>query len=199
MRMKTIIVGGAAIAMLAVYFQADNIFGSDDEAGDHHRAKVSISVDGDSQDVVRVLSDNDADVAIVASSDPGKLAIKLPGGFEAKLPMPQSIAKGSKFDIDGVGLYPGAAVETINVNADTRRSGDKSGDKAVVVLGFAAPASADTVADWYEGQFKAKNIAVSRKADLLTGLTDDGNSFALLLTDVAGGRSKGEVTIHDRK
>ena len=198
MRMKTIFVGGAAIIMLALYFGADNFFESDDATIDRHRAKISMSVDGDSKDAAPVLSDADADVAIVASSDPGKLAIKLPGGFEAKLPMPDSIANGSKFDIDGVGLYPGATVETINVNADTRQSGDKSADKAVVVLGFAAPANAASVAGWYERQFKAKKIVIGRKGNLLTGKTDDGDTFALLLTDIAGGRSKGQVTLHDR-
>ena len=198
MRTKTIVVGGAAIAMLALYFQADNIFDSGDVVGDRNRAKVSIAVDGDSKDAARVMSDADADVAIVASSDPGKLAIRLPGGFEAKVPMPASIANGSKFDIDGVGLYPGATVDTINVNADTGRSGDKSVDKAVIVLGFAAPANAASVAGWYEGQFREKDIAVSRKGNLLTGKTDGGDRFALLLTDIAGGRSKGQVTIRNR-
>jgi hypothetical protein len=199
--MKTIIVGGAAIAMLALYFQADNIFDSDDNDPDAHKARVSIAIDGDSKDVARVTGDTDAagdtDVAIVASSDPGKLAIKLPGGFEAKMPMPDGITDDNKFDIDGVGLYPGATVDTINVNADKRD--DASGDKAVVVIGFAAPASAETVAGWYEGQFRAKNIAVRRKGTLLTGKTEDGNDFALLLSDIAGGKARGQLTIHDRK
>jgi len=197
MRMKTILVGGAAAAMLALYFQADNFFDSDDQDPDAGKAKVSVVIDGDSKDVRRVMRDAEADVAIVASSDPGKLAIKLPGGFEAKLPMPDSIAEDSKFDIDGVGLYPGARVDTINVNAD--KKGDPSGDKAVVVLGFAAPASAETVAGWYEGQFQAKDIAVRRKGTLLTGKTDDGDDFALLLSDAAGGKARGQLTIHDRK
>jgi hypothetical protein len=197
MRMKTIVVGGAAIAMLALYFQADNIFDSDDNDSDAHKAKVSVVIDGDSKDVARVLSDAEADVAIVAASDPGKMAIKLPGGFEAKLPMPDSIAEDSKFDIDGVGLYPGARVDTINVNAD--KGDNASGDKAVVVIGFAAPASAETVAGWYEGQFQAKDITVRRKGTLLTGKTDEGNDFALLLSDVAGGKARGQLTIHDRK
>jgi hypothetical protein len=195
MRMKTILIGGAALVALGLYFQADNFFESDDH--DEHKAKVSISVDGDSKDVARVMSDADADVAIVASSDPGKLAIKLPGGFEAKLPMPDSIAEDSKFDIDGVGLYPGARVDTINVDAD--RKDAATDDKAVVVLGFAAPASADTVAGWYEGQFQAKDIPVRRKGTLLTGKTDDGDDFALLISDIAGGKARGQLTIHDKK
>ncbi len=195
MRMKTILVGGAAAAALALYFGAGEFFESDDN--DAHKAKVSISIDGDSKDVAKVLSDAEADVAIVAASDPGKMAIKLPGGFEAKLPMPDSIAEDSKFDIDGVGLYPGARVDTINVDAD--KKGDASGDKAVVVLGFAAPASAASVAGWYEGQFAAKDIGVRRKGNLLTGKTDEGNDFALLLSDVAGGKARGQLTIHDRK
>ncbi len=195
MRMKTILVGGAAAAMLALYFQADNLFDSNDSDSDAHKARVSVVIDGDSKEIGRVGSDVDA--AIVAASDPGKLAIKLPGGFEAKLPMPDSIAEDSKFDIDGVGLYPGARVDTINVDAD--KKGHASGDKAVVVLGFAAPASAETVAGWYEGQFQAKNISVNRKGTLLTGKTEDGDDFALLLSAVAGGKARGQLTIHDRK
>ena len=195
MRMKTILVGGAAAAMLALYFGADNFFGSDDADPDAGKAKVNVVIDGDSKEIGK--SGTAVDVAIVAASNPGKLAIKLPGGFEAKLPMPDSITDDSKFDIDGVGLYPGARVDTINVDAD--RKGDASGDKAVVVLGFAAPASAETVAGWYEGQFQARNISVNRKGKLLTGKTDDGNGFALLLSDVAGGKARGQLTIHDRK
>lgn len=195
MRMKTILVGGAAAAMLALYFQADNFFESDDQDPDAGKARVSVVIDGDSKEIGKL--GTDADVAIVAASDPGKLAIKLPGGFEAKLPMPDSIAEDSKFDIDGVGLYPGGRVDTINVDAD--RKGDASGDKAVVVLGFSAPASAETVAGWYEGQFAAKDISANRKGTLLTGKTADGNGFALLLSDVAGGKARGQLTIHDRK
>jgi hypothetical protein len=196
MRAKTILVGGAAAVLLALYFGAGSWFDSDD-AGDHHKAKVSIAIDGDNKTVTKVAEIDGSDVAIVAGTDPGKLAIKLPGGFEAKLPMPDSIAQDSKFNIDGVGLYPGARVDTINVNAD--RKDDPSGDKAVVVLGFAAPASAETVAGWYEGQFQAKDITVRRKGTLLTGKTDDGDDFALLLGDIAGGKARGQLTIHNRK
>ena len=198
MRMKTILVGGAAAAALALYFGADNLFEPDRRDPDGRKAKVSVVIDGDSKDIGRL--GTDGDVAVVAASDPGKLAIKLPGGFEAKLPMPDGIAEDSKFDINGVGLYPGARVDTINVDAD--KKGDASGDKAVVVLGFAAPASAETVAGWYEGQFRARNISVNRTGTLLTGKTDKtdtGNEFALLLSDVAGGKARGQLTIHDRK
>ncbi|MFZ4689317.1 MAG: hypothetical protein ACOYLS_08770 [Polymorphobacter sp.] len=132
-------------------------------------------------------------VNIEGDSETGKFEIKLPGGLEAKVKVPDGMTDGAKFDIDGVGLYPGAKVGSVKVNAQDR----KTTKRAVVEIGFAAPADAAVVADWYQGQFEAKKIAISRTGETISGKTEDGDDFTLALKQAAPGNAKGVLTIID--
>ncbi|WP_426165713.1 hypothetical protein [Sandarakinorhabdus sp. DWP1-3-1] len=125
----------------------------------------------------------------------GRMELKLPGGFEAKINVPGGMSDMTKFDIDGVGLYPGAKVRSIKVNAQ----GKDSEQAATVEMGFRAPADAAAVADWYQNQFEAKKIAVSRSGETLTGKTDGGDDFTLALAARGEGGSQGTLTIRDVK
>ena len=130
-------------------------------------------------------------VNIDGDTESGKFEIKLSGGLEAKVKIPEGMAGKSKFDIDGVGLYPGAKIGSIKVRAI-----DKGGDShATVEMGFAAPADAAAVADWYEQQFAAKKVTVARSGDTLTGKTRDGDNFTLALAAAETGKAKGTLTI----
>lgn len=136
-----------------------------------------------------------ASISIDADSDTGKMALKLPGGFAANFNVPGGLPDKGHFDIDGVGLYPGAKVSTIDVDASDRNDAHD----AVVVLGFTAPSDAAAVADWYQGQFEAKKVAVARKGETLTGKTEDGNDFTLALAPGAAGKALGTLTIRDTR
>lgn len=142
-------------------------------------------------------SDN-KQVVIEADSDTGKLAMQLPGGIEADLKLPPAMAAKmageSKFDIDGVGTYPGATVKTMKVQA-TEKGADK---RAVVDISFAAPDAPAKVADWYEKAFADKGRSVTRAGDVLTGTTEDGNPFTLTISPAATG-STGQIRIVDTK
>ena len=75
-------------------------------------------------------------ITIDGDTDSDKLAVRLPGGIEAKVNLPGGMVNVGRFDIDGVGLYPGAKVHSVDVNAaDAART-----DSAVLKIGFAAPA-----------------------------------------------------------
>ena len=100
-----------------------------------------------------------------------------------------------KFDINGVGLFPGARVRSININAADRRDTRT----AVVKIGFTAPGDAAAVADWYQQQFDAKGTKVARSGETLTGTTDDGDAFSLAIEAAGAGASKGLLTITDTK
>ncbi|WP_447758506.1 hypothetical protein [Sphingopyxis fribergensis] len=96
----------------------------------------------------------------------------------------------SDFDIDGVKLYPGSKVTTVNVDAN-----DKNGaDKAVVKLGFTSPAAPTKAADWMAGEFAKKGVKVTRSGDTLAGKDKDGADFTINFGP-DGATAKGEVVI----
>lgn len=94
------------------------------------------------------------------------------------------------FDIDGVKLYPGSHVTTVNVDAN-----DKGGaQKAEVKLGFTSPAAPAKAADWMAGEFAKKGVKISRTGDTLAGKDKDGSDFTIKFGP-DGANSKGEVLI----
>ena len=142
--------------------------------------KVSISIDSDAK-------------ATAADGESSKLELNLPGGIEAKINLPDGIGESGKFDIDGIGLYPGAVVRSVKVNA----SEAAATKRAEVQIGFTAPADAAVVADWYQQAFEAKNRAVTRSGETLSGKDADGDDFTIVLTGAGAGKAKGLVTIVD--
>ena len=108
--------------------------------------------------------------------------------------MPEGLGDASKIDIDGVGLYPGAKVRSVKVNAS-----DTATKRAVVQIGFTAPGDAAAVADWYQQQFDAKTMKVTRNGETLTGKTEDGDDFTVALTAAGAGQANGLVTLVNAK
>ena len=111
------------------------------------KAEVTVNADGDG-----------GNVRITAGKDGGKVSIDGDhGSMSFKLPDFANIDVDSDFDIDGVTLYPGSKIASIDVNAS-----DKGGaDKAAVRLGFTSPAAPAKAADWMAGEFAKKNIQLT--------------------------------------
>jgi hypothetical protein len=177
MRPIILLLSVAALALAACNRHND----ADDDKG----AKLSIALAGDD----KADDAKKGSVTIDGDTDSGKFELKLPGGIEAKVRIPEGLAAKSKFDIDGVGLFPGAKVTNVNINA----GGD---DGAKVMIGFAAPGDAAAVADWYQRQFEAKQRSVQRSGATLSGKTEDGDDFTLAIAQAAAG-SRGVLTIVD--
>ncbi len=149
----------------------------------HEDGGVKVSING---------NDKEADAAWEKDDGDGKgvkLSLSLPGGFNAKLDVPGKMMGRGKFDIDGVGLYPGSKVNSVDVNAGV------SPKRAEVNIGFVAPADAAAVADWYQGQFDAKGVKTARSGDTFTGKSDDDDDFTLTLAAAGSGKSSGLLTI----
>lgn len=174
------------VVMLAAVILVLPACGNDSAEADGKGNSLRVSIDGEDT------AGGDATVDIAGDADSGKLELKLPGGLEIKTAMPKGVMHGSDFDIEGVGLYPGAKVASVNVNA---RAGKDNGN-AVVKLGFSSPGDAAAVADWYEQQFAAKKVAVTRNGETFSGKTDDGDDFTLAMTPADGG-TRGLLTIID--
>jgi len=129
------------------------------------------------------------DVAIERKE--GNLSVKIPG-ISANVNLPGGLLAKSDFDIDGVKLYPGAAVTSMKVDA---KSGDAQ--SSVVRIAYAAPGGAAEVRDWYVKAFAEKAIAIVRKGDGLTGKTSDGDTVTMTFAAAAGGKSTGTIDIVD--
>lgn len=158
----------------------------------------SVTIDLGSSDGERAsaaAADTDEDIVSIASgAGKGEVAINLPGGIGGKFKVPADIMSDARIDIDGVSLYPGAKVRTVNVRAN-KKDGQREG---TVRIGFDAPADAAAVADWYQQQLAAKQVKATRSGETLTGTTSDGDSFTLAMTAATEG-SRGELTIVDSK
>ncbi|KTE46562.1 MULTISPECIES: hypothetical protein [unclassified Sphingopyxis] len=129
----------------------------------------------------------------ISSSKDGGGKVKIGGdGVDIDIEVPDFVDFDvtGDFDIDGVKLYPGSQVTTVNVDAT-----DKNGaDKAVVKLGFISPAAPAKAADWMAGEFAKKSIKVTRTGDTLAGKDKDGADFTIKFGP-HGANSKGEVLI----
>ncbi|MGL5838887.1 MAG: hypothetical protein ACRCY3_10345 [Sphingorhabdus sp.] len=132
-------------------------------------------------------------VAISADGDTGKVGVKIPG-FDANVRLPKKLLDSSEFDIDGVKLYPGSTVETINVKADETAA---KGSQANVQIGFSSPAEPAKVADWLKGEFKKQSITIAGDTDTLTGKSKDGEAFTIELAAAEGGKTSGTVAIRE--
>jgi hypothetical protein len=136
-------------------------------------------------------NDNGA-VTVSANTQDGNVSVRVPGvSIDTKLP--KSMLTKSDFDIDGVKLFPGSKIETMDVNA-----GASKGAKATVDILFSAPAGVDTVRKHFVDGFAREEIAIKTYDGSLMGKTADGNDFAIDFFPVGATVTKGHVTITDR-
>jgi hypothetical protein len=159
--------------------------GAHEDKADHGDAtEVAVSTEGDAS--------SDGSVSVSASGAASSVSIKGDGvDINAKLPGLDMSDINADFDIDGVGLYPGSKVTNVNVNAT---STDGKEGKGTVKFGFTAPASADTVAAWYAGEFAKAGLKATRTGAKVSGSTKDGDPFTINISPDGTG-SKGEIEV----
>ena len=123
---------------------------------------------------INAKSESGKDVVINADGKTGAVRVQLPG-VNADLTLPKVMLDNADFDIDGVELYPGSNVRSLNVVAD--KSGGK--DAANVKVSFSAPAAPETVRDWFAKEFADNAMTVKTAGERLTGTTKDGDAFSI--------------------
>lgn len=141
---------------------------------------------------VDATTESGSKVEISADGKSGNVGVKVPG-FDANIRLPKKLLDDSNFDIDGVKLYPGSTVETVNVTANEQ----KGKHEADVRIGFSSPADPAKVAGWFKEQFAKQSITVSGNASGLSGTTKDGDAFTIELTSAEAGKTKGTVSIRE--
>jgi len=141
---------------------------------------------------VDATTESGSKVEISADGKSGNVGVKVPG-FDANIRLPKKLLDDSNFDIDGVKLYPGSTVETVNVTAN-----DQNGKHAADVrIGFSSPAEPAKVSGWFKEQFAKQSITVSGDASTLSGKTKDGDAFTIELASAEAGKTKGTVSIRE--
>ena len=150
--------------------------------GEEKKDKTEVSINA---------GDEHGGVQIKTGKDGGNIKIGGDGAaIDINIPDFVDLDIESDFDIDGVKLYPGSKVTTVNVDAN-----DKNGaDKAVVKLGFTSPAAPTKAADWMAGEFAKKGVKVTRTGDTLAGKDKDGADFTIKFGP-DGANAKGDVVI----
>lgn len=131
---------------------------------------------------VQITSNKDGDGRLKIGGDGASIDMKIPDFVDLDVE--------GDFDIDGVKLYPGSKVTSVNVDASDRNGADK----ATVQLGFTSPATPAKAADWMAGEFAKKGTKVARTGDVLAGKTRDGDDFKIDFGP-DGANAKGQVTI----
>ncbi len=133
------------------------------------------------------------DIRITADGETGKVSVNLPG-FDANVRLPKVMLKDSNFDIDGVKLYPGATVSSINIQ------GDKTGaaDNNHVQIVFSAPAEPKPVRDWFAKSFAEKAVEAKISGESLVGKTKDGTPFTMDFAAGKGGSTTGTIVLDDK-
>jgi len=146
--------------------------------GEHDGNSTSISFSG-----------NSSDGAVSGGIDSsGNLKINA-NGFKADLKLPKFSVVANNFKINGVNLYPGSTISSINVNGGQ----DEDKDPGKVRVAFTSPANAATVRDWLKERLGKAGFTLSADGAGLTGKTDDGKPFALKLSDQGANKSSGTI------
>lgn len=122
----------------------------------------------------------DGNVVASADGQTGRVSLKLPG-FSANVRLPRLNLDADDIDIDGVKLYPGSAVNGVDVKAG------KPGAEDRVEIRFTAPAAPAQVRDYFVSAFRDEGMTVAARGNGLAGTGRDGDPFSIDLTPEKGG------------
>ena len=115
--------------------------------------------------------------------DTGGIKVDLPG-LKGELKLPKIDLDADNFELNGVHLYPGSKIETIDIR----------GDQGGLKLRFDSPETPATVRDWFLERLEKAGFRLSADGDALVGTDDDGKPFRMELTPDGDG-AKGTIAI----
>lgn len=130
-------------------------------------------------------------IKIGGGGEDSKFSIKA-DGFSMEVDLPSITLDSEDFDMNNVDLYPGSQITGFDIE-------DAKGKGGKVQISFKAPAGADKLADWYAAQLSGKGFEVARDGANLSGKTDEGDPFALALTEISAQQTKGVLKFSESK
>jgi hypothetical protein len=134
-------------------------------------------------------TENGAATTISTDGKNGSMKIDVPG-FKADIAMPKLKLDAGDFEMNGVNLYPGSTITSMNIT-DGGNEGEGSGG---VTVRFAAPAAADVVRSWFGERLQQAGFKLTAAGNALSGTTDEGKPFRMELSP-NGKASDGTITI----
>lgn len=138
------------------------------------------------------INTSDSDGSVLAGFDGnGEAAIETPF-FKGKMKLPNVKLDASNFDMNGVHLYPGSTIGSVNITAKDKPNAAEDGH---VRVAFTSPASPTAVRDWFKAKLTAAGFTLTPEGNGLTGKTNEGEPFALDLVADGSDTAKGVITI----
>ena len=116
----------------------------------------------------------------------GEVKVDVPG-FSGQFKLPKIQLDATDFDLNGVRLYPGSTIDTVNVAT--------AGGDGGLRLAFTSPAGAEQVRAWFQERLGKAGFTLRQSGQGLTGTTDEKKPFRLELDDDGTGRAKGTIVL----
>ncbi|MBY0582459.1 MAG: hypothetical protein K2P68_06000 [Sphingomonas sp.] len=138
-------------------------------------------------------ADEDGNVVAGVDGKTGRVSVDTPV-FKGSLTLPKLHLDADNFDLNGVHLYPGSTISTMNI--DAHKKGEDNDDDGALVMTFDSPADPATVRDWFKTRLSAAGFTLTDAGNGLTGTTDEKKPFKLDLVPAAGGHAKGTIAIN---
>lgn len=147
--------------------------------------------DGNSTSISFSSNDSDGNSVTGGIDKDGNLKVDSTG-FKADIKLPSIKLDAGDFEMNGVHLYPGSAITSMNIDAHDKK-GEEGKNDGKVSVAFTSPATAATVRDWLKERLDKAGFVLSTAGNGLTGKTDDGQPFVLKLDEDGAGKSKGSI------
>ena len=144
-------------------------------ACDRSSEGASISINADGGNVLGAIN-----------GEAGEMKIDVPG-FQGSVKLPKIRLDTGNFDLNGVRLYPGSSIKTLNIVGD-----DKAGGLRVA---FASPATPLVVRDWFAQRLGKVGYQVHPEGANLIGTTDENKPFRLELAPDGRDKATGTIVI----
>jgi hypothetical protein len=138
-------------------------------------------------------SKDGTNISITADGESGNVGVNIPG-LDAKVRLPKTLLNSADFDIDGVKIYPGSTIQSMNVSAQ-EKTGEKGSTEVRVT--FDAPADKAKVGKWFRDEFAKNNVQVAGDDATLSGKSKDGSPFTITLSEPVAGKTTGAISLRD--
>lgn len=138
-------------------------------------------------------SGNDGNMVAGVDGTSGTVSVNTPV-FSGSLKLPKIQIGADNFEMNGVHLYPGSTISSLNI--DARDGGDgKDDDSGTVHVRFTSPADPATVRDWFADKLGKAGFTLHQSGNGLAGTTDENKPFTLDLKPAGNGKAEGSIKI----